>query len=332
MNNKIRWGIIATGAIANKFAGQFSRVSEGELVGIGSRFIAKAKNFAGKYGIQHFYGSYQELADDPEIEAIYIATPNHLHHENSLMCLEAGKAVLCEKPFTLNLVQAEELITTARKKGLFLMEAMWMRFNPALVKVREFLSASAIGEIVSIQADFGFYSPFVPEARLFNLELGGGALLDVGVYTISLAVMILGKPLIMKSVATIGKSGVDEENAVVFRYKGGQLAILTSGFRANTSREAVIYGTRGSIKLHAQWHRALTLTLYRNENRKVIPAKTITFPEESQGLNNQVDHVIDCLKEGMEESPIMSWKDTLTVMEIMDEIRGQWRLRYPQES
>jgi dihydrodiol dehydrogenase / D-xylose 1-dehydrogenase (NADP) len=331
MSNKIRWGIIATGAIANKFAGQFSRVKEGELVGIGSRFLAKAKDFAGKYGIKHFYGSYQELADDPEIDAIYIATPNHLHHENSLMCLESGKSVLCEKPFTLNKVQSEELITTARGKGLFLMEAMWMRFNPALVKVREYLSASVIGEIVSIQADFGFYSTFVPEARLFNLELGGGALLDVGVYPISLAVMVLGKPLIIKSAATIGKSGVDEENAVVFQYKGGQLAILTSGFRANTSREAVIYGTKGSIKLHAQWHRALTLTLYINENSKIIPEETVTFPEESQGLNNQVDHVIDCIRKGVQESPIMSWKDTLTVMEIMDEIRSHWGLRYPQE-
>ncbi|MBN1696550.1 MAG: Gfo/Idh/MocA family oxidoreductase [Spirochaetales bacterium] len=332
MSNKIQWGIIATGTIANKFAADFSRVGEGELAGIGSRFTDKAKSFAKKYGIKRFYGSYRELAEDPAIDAIYIATPNHLHHDNTLMCLDAGKSVLCEKPFTLNKDQTARCIDTAVKRKAFLMEAMWMRFNPAITRLMEYLSKSSIGDIVGIRADFGFSTPFDPASRLFNPGLGGGALLDVGVYTISLAVMILGKPLEIKSMAAIGKSGVDEENSVVLRHKGDRLSVLTSGFRANTSREADIYGTEGNIKLHAPWHRAPKLTLFRNESRKTIIVRKDTFAEKSQGLNNQVDHVIGCMKKGYGESPVMPWSDSLLVMEIMDEIRTQWGLRYPQEA
>jgi len=327
----MNWGIIATGSIAHKFCRQFGRVKKGKLLAVGSQYYRREKEFAQKYGIDRFYGSYQECAHDPDVDTVYIATPHTLHYECIHMCLDTGKAVLCEKPFTINLKEAKAVIALARQKKLFLMEAMWMRFNPAIVKVREYIASKAIGEIVSVYADFGFFTPFNPVHRLFNPTLGGGALLDVGVYPVSFAVMLLGKPSRIKSVATIGKTGVDEQNALLFHYADGQIAQLSSGFRANTNREAFVYGSKGYIKLDAAWHRSLKVTLFQNDNREAKLVETSAFPEESQGLNLQADHVIDCLEKGLTESPVMPLDETLLVMEIMDELRAEWGVVYPSE-
>jgi len=331
MDTKINWGIIATGNIAGKFCHQFKGVNKGKLMAVGSRFYRKEKEFAQKFGIDRFYGSYEECAGDPDVDVIYIATPHNLHYECICMCLEAGKAVLCEKPFTLNYRQTKEVITLARRKQLFLMEAMWMRFNPAIVKTREYIASKTIGKIVSIYADFGFFSPFDRASRLYRRELGGGALLDIGVYPISFAVMLLGKPSTIKSVSIIGETGVDEQNAILFQYTAGQIAQLSSGFRANTNREAYVYGTEGCIKLDASWHRSLKLTLFQNERREPKPVKTIRFAGKSQGLHLQANHVIECLDRGLTESPVMPLAHTLLVMEIMDKLRAEWGVEYPLE-
>lgn len=327
MKNTIKWGIIATGNIANKFARQFKNVKNGKLIAVGSRKLETAKSFADKYKIKKYYGSYAELVNDSEVDAVYIATPNNLHMENTLSALNAGKHVLCEKPFAINAEELEKMILLARKNNIFLMEAMWMRFNKSIVKLRELLKKNIIGDIITIKSDFGFFSPFEPEHRLFNPELGGGALLDIGIYPISLTFMILGKPDSIKSYAYLGKTGVDEQNVIIFKYNSGQMAQLSSGFRCDTDRETYIFGAKGFIKLDAAWHRSEKIIINIRDKKP----EEINFDSNSHGLNYETEHMIDCINNGKLESDIISLDESLQIMKTMDKIRFEWNFKYPNE-
>ncbi|MEX0806582.1 MAG: Gfo/Idh/MocA family oxidoreductase [Candidatus Binatia bacterium] len=257
------WGILGTGKIARLFASELALLADAKLVAIGSRNKAKARAFGEEFCVPYRYSSYAELAGDPRVQAVYIATPASAHKENMLLCLNAGKAVLCEKPFTVNAREAEEVIALARAKNVFLMEAMWTRFLPLMVKVRELLAAGAIGEVSQFIADLGTASPIDPEGQVFSAELGGGALLQKGVYLLSLASMILGTPKAVKSCTILGDMGVDEHAAVLLKYAGPRMASLICSVRVQSQRQATLVGTAGRIKIHEPITCPARLTLYR---------------------------------------------------------------------
>lgn len=323
----INWGIIATGYVASRFAREFSLLKNAKLLAVGSRKLSRARSFALKYNIPKYYGSYQLLVNDRDIDAIYVATPHSLHKDNTILALKAGKSVLCEKPFAINAKEALDMIKLARKKNLFLMEAMWARFNPALVKLREILAKRLIGDILHLRADFGFYAKYKPKHRLFNPNLGGGALLDVGVYPISLSSMVLGTPINIKSTAVFGKTGIDKRNSIILEYPKNKIAQLSSAIRIDTDREAYIAGTKGSIKLDASWHRSLKVTVMIRKKNDII----YDFDEKCNGLHNETLHMMNCIRFGKRESNIMSLDESLSIMKIMDKIRAQWNFVYPME-
>jgi len=327
MTEKIRWGILGTGSIARKFATGLSVLEDAELRAVGSRSQEKADQFASAFDIPHRHASYASLADDPEVDVIYIATPHALHCENAWLCLEAGKAVLCEKPFAINATEAKSMIDCARDRGLFLMEAMWTRYLPLMVELRNMLSERVIGEVQILAADFGFCAGLNPEARLFNPALGGGALLDVGVYTVSLDSMIFGTPTSIASVAHLGETGVDEQAGIILGHPGGQLSILYTAVRTSTPQEATILGTEGSIRIHSPWWvpREMTLNVARSS------PEVLQFPFVGNGYNYEASEVMRCLREGKLESDVIPLAETLRVMQTLDQIRAQWGLKYPME-
>lgn len=327
MSDKIRWGILGTGMIAAKFAEGLAVLPEAEVIAVGSRTQATAQAFADTYHIPHPHSSYEALAKDSDVDVVYIGTPHNLHRENSLMCLSSGKAVLCEKPFTINAAEAEEIITLAREKSLFLMEAMWTRYMPAMRKVQQMLADGAIGDVRLVLVDFGFRASFDPQSRLFDPHLGGGALLDLGIYPITLAWLVFGPPQNVTSKATLGSTGVDEQNAIILSYADGQMALLSSSLQADTPQEAQIIGTQGRIRIHSQWWHPTTFTLS-------LPGKndeTITVPTEGNGYNYEAAEVMSCLRAGKLESNLMPLDESLAIMKLLDQIRAQWGLKYPME-
>lgn len=326
MTDKIRWGILGTGSIAQKFATGLTALPDAEIAAVGSRTQAAADHFGAEFHIPRRHASYEALANDAEVDAIYIATPHPFHYQNTLMCLDAGKPVLCEKPFAINVGEARQMVARAREKKIFLMEAMWTRYLPVMARVREIIAAGTIGDVRLVTADFGFRTGFNPKGRLFDPDLGGGGLLDVGIYPISLAYMLLGAPSSVVSAAHLGETGVDEQAAWIFGYPAGQLALLSSATRTNTQQEARIAGTEGLIRIPDWWH-AQQLTLSVNGK----PDEVIQPPFGGNGYNYEAAEVAHCLRKGLLESQTMPLDESLAIMETMDTIRAQWGLKYPME-
>lgn len=325
-NNDFQWGILGLGRISRKFATGLQSTPGARIAAVGSRSKDKAEEFGAEFAADRRYGSYAELAEDPDVQAIYIGTPHPMHYEDTLLCLRAGKAVLCEKPFTINVRQAEELVAESRNSGVFLMEAMWTRFLPVMVKVRELVAAGAIGDVRMIQADFGFRTGFDPSSRLFDPNLGGGSLLDVGVYPVSLSSMLFGKPKEIKSFANLGSTGVDEEAAILLYHDGGQISMLSSAIRLTTPHIATILGTDGSITIPPAWWVGSSLTLNRGGKDEVIDC-----PFTGNGYNYQAEEVQRCVADGRIESATMPHDETVEIIRTMDAIRAQWGLKYPGE-
>lgn len=269
LNQPVGWGILGTGYIAGMFAADLACVPGARLVAVGSRSKEKADAFGRTFGIPHRHGSYAELVQDPHVQVVYIATPASVHKENMLLCLNAGKAVLCEKPFTVNAREAEEVIGLARRKKVFLMEAMWTRFLPAMVKVRELLAAGVIGDVTSLTADLGAPVSDQQRGRLKDPQLGGGVVLHKGVYLVSLASMILGTPTEVKCLRHVGETGVDVEAGIILGYRAQRMAILHCSMQTHTAREAVIAGTKGTMRIHAPVNcpSRLSLTQHQGEDR-----------------------------------------------------------------
>ena len=326
MSDRLRWGILGAGSIARKFAEGLKSAEAAELVAIGSRSQDKADAFGAEFGIPNRHGSYEALADDADVEAIYVATPHPMHRPNSILCLEGGKAVLCEKPFTVNADEAREVIAVAREKGLFLMEAMWSRFVPAMVRVRQLLAGGTIGQVRMILGDFGFRGGPDPKGRLLDPALAGGALLDVGVYPISLASMILGEPTGVTGSAHIGPTGVDELAGIVLTGAGGALAVLATGVQTDTPHEALILGTDGRLHLHAGWWRGSRITVHKGSD-----TEDIDTPAVGNGYNYEADEVARCLAAGKTESDVIPLAETVSIIETMDKLRALWGLKYPME-
>jgi predicted dehydrogenase len=320
----IRWGIIGTGNIARKFAEGLSVIPDAVLTAVGSRQQASAESFGAQFGIPKRYASYEAVANDPDVDAIYISTIHPLHYENMRACLEAGKATLCEKPFTLNAPQTAEMIALARAKGVFLMEAMWTRFIPAMVEARRLLAEGAIGQVRMVTADFSFVlDGYDLNHRAFNLELGGGALLDVGIYPISFASMVWGQqPQHISSQVHFSPTGSDEQTALAFRYPGGEVALLSCGVNLRGHQEAFLDGTQGQLRIHSPFWYPDTLTLN---------GKTWQVPRIGNGYNYEAQEVMACIRAGQTESRIMPLDETLALMQTLDRIRADWGLRYPGE-
>lgn len=327
-SRSIRWGIIGTGQIAKHFANGLKAVADAELVAVGSRALDTANVFGDAFDVPSRYGSYAELVADPAVDVVYVSTPHQDHVASTILCLEAGKPVLCEKPFAINVGEAQQMVDLAREKGLFLMEAMWTRYRPTMVKVRELIASGAIGEPRFLTATIGWKSAFNPEFRLFNPDLGGGALLDGGVYPVSFASMVLGTPSTIASAASLGETGVDEQEAIALGYPSGAVAALGVTIQANPISIGLILGTEGRIEVHHDWHRpeGLTFTPYGGESVRFDYPQT-----EGNGYQYEAIEVARCLREGLLESPVMPLDETLAIMATMDTLRAQWGVRYPME-
>lgn len=327
MADKIRWGIIGCGGIARKFVEDMPFVKDGIVAAVGSRSLDKAKAFAAEYGIKAAYGSYAQLACSGEVDAVYIATPHPMHLENALISIDAGKAVLCEKPLAINALQAKKMIEAARDKKVFLMEAMWTRFIPATAKMLELIKGGSIGQLVSGNIDFGFYMDVDDKHRLLNPALGGGALLDVGVYAVSIASLVFGaKPKTIRSCAVIGKTGVDINDSIIFDYGDERIASLQFGCSAFTPTEAVFCGTTGYMKLDKPFFNSRKITV-SSDNKQTV----YDVPAKGYGYCFQTQHVSECIKNGKLESDIMPLNESLEIMQTLDEIRQSWGVKYPSE-
>ena len=324
MGRTINWGIIGPGKIANSFASSFSSIPDARLYAVASRDPEKARSFAKLYNIQKSYDSYDSLANDPDIDIVYIATPHVYHREQTLLCLHNRKAVLCEKPLTLNHNDALEMIEAARMNNVFLMEAMWSRFFPTTIKTLKLIQEGVIGDVKYLRADFGFKSPTKdPKSRLFDLALGGGALLDVGVYPLFLALLILGKPDAIRSFATLADTGADETTNAIFHYKNGAIANILSSIVVDTPKDAEIIGTKGTITINTPWHKAssVTLKIGNDETR-------FDFPYDGTGFEYQIQEVMRCLHNNKKESDLMPFDLSLMMAEVSDEIRRQCNINY----
>jgi len=327
MSESIRWGILSTGRIANQFAKGLAELPGTELVSVGSRSIKSANIFADQFNIPNRYGSYEELVQDPTVDVVYIATPHNFHKENIIMCLEASKAVLCEKPFTINEQEAKAVIRLAREKRIFLMEAMWTRFLPHIIKVQEMILVGVIGEPRILQASVGFQKEFDPAGRHFNPELAGGALIDVGIYATTLSYLLFGRPTAIKSFGNLSSAGVDQEAVITFQHGDGQLTYFSTTILHHMPRDATITGNQGSIYIHPDFWHPSQITLRLNDQ----PETLIQVPCPLNGYHYQVLEVNECIRQKKVESKIMPLDETLTIIGILDTIRSQWGLKYPME-
>ncbi|MFI5932588.1 Gfo/Idh/MocA family protein [Actinoplanes sp. NPDC051494] len=313
-----RWGILGTGGIASTFASDLPLVPGAELAAVGSRTQAAADAFASKHGAARAHGSWADLAADPDVDVIYVATPHASHHAASMVCLEGGKAVLIEKPMTLDLAQSAQLVQEARTRGLFLMEAMWMRLNPAVRRIRDLIGDGAIGDVVTLHADFGLQGPFEPSHRLRDPAQGGGALLDLGVYPLHFADLMLGNPSTVHSWARLTPEQVDETTGVLLGYASGAVAALTCSIAGESRNNATITGTLGRIELPSGFFNPQEFTLVRGGK-----AETFELPYPGRGYQFEAIEVQRCMAEGELESPLVPHTTTLDLMTLLDTIRAE---------
>jgi predicted dehydrogenase len=324
--NKIRWGILGCGKIANKFAADLKLVENAVLTAVASRDPVKGPAFQQKFNVPKLYDSYEAIATADDVDVIYIATPHGFHYENTMLCLASGKAVLCEKAFALNSKQVRNMVQLAKANKVFLMEAFWTKFLPQYDKVISLVRNGEIGEIKLIQADFGFCASEPLAQRLYDPLLGGGALLDIGIYPVFLAQSLLGQPIEIQAMISAYPSGVDEQCAVNMKFSNGALAVLSSTFAADTPVEAMIAGTAGRIHMRNRFHNAIgTLEIIKGKGE---PAAIDVFREEGNGYQFEARHVGECLSKKLLESPVMSHNDSLLLMETLDRIRNLCGIRY----
>lgn len=320
------WAILGPGGIARAFAKDLAHLDGHSIGAVGSRSLSNAENFAAEFGGKA-YGSYEELVNDPSIDAVYVATPHPAHHDNLIMALNAGKPVLCEKPFSVNAVQAQAMVDAASKNQVALMEAMWARFLPHYAKVREIVASGVLGQILSIHADHGQRLADRDIARLVEPSLAGGALLDLGIYPISFAHMILGNPTSITSSAVMTDKGVDAQSSMIFSYKDGAQAVLTTTMMEQTPCRAVVAGLNGWLEIDRTFYNPASMRVVMNDG-------TVTeYPNTyfGHGLREQAESFKQLVQAGRLESEILTWQDTVDIMKSMDTVRQQIGLKYPFE-
>jgi predicted dehydrogenase len=315
----VRWGILGTGGIAHTFATDLRLTDSGVVAAVGSRSQESADRFADEYGIEARHPSYASLVADPDVDVIYVATPHPSHRENAILALRAGKPVLVEKPFAMNAAEAAAIVGVAREENLFAMEAMWTRFLPHFVQIREWLAAGALGDLVTVTADHGQWFAEDPKFRLFAPELGGGALLDLGIYPVSFASMVLGRPDRIAAVIDPAFTGVDAQTSMVFGYESGAQAVLTCTLRAKSPTRGSIVGTEARIEIDGDFYAPASVTLLPRDGE---PTR-IESTHEGRGLRHQADEVARRLAAGDLESPLMPLDETVAIMETMDAVQAQ---------
>ena len=315
----LRWGILGTGGIAHTFVSDLRLTESGVVSAVGSRSRSSADRFADEFGIKERHASYESLVADPGVDVVYVATPHPMHRDNAILALRAGKPVLVEKPFAMNATEAIEIVEVAREQGLFAMEAMWTRFLPHIVVVRDWVAQDLLGEIVTVTADHGQWFAEDPEFRLFAPELGGGALLDLGVYPVSFASMILGAPNRIASIIDPAFTGVDAQTSMLFGYESGAQAVLTCTLRAKSPTRASIAGTDARIEIEGDFYAPATATLVPRQGE---PTR-VESAHEGRGLRHQADEVARRLAAGDLESPVMPLDETIAIMQTMDTVRVQ---------
>lgn len=323
----IAWGILGTGHIATKFVEDLGRIPQARVAAVGSRSGERAEAFGEAHGIPNRHGSYAGLAADAEVDVVYVASPHSEHCAHATQMMEGGKAVLCEKPMALNATQADRMIETARAQDVFLMEAVWTRFLPVMADVHRCLDAGTLGDVQIVRADIGTAWEVDPQHRLFNPDLGGGALLDLGFYPITLALDVLGAPDGWTSRATLGPTGVDEQCGGVLQYASGAQAVWHASLRADVGRTCAIAGPEGRLQGERNWWKGAPFHLTRADGT----TDTFARPFEGHGYQFEAMHVMECLREGRTESPVLPLSRSRTLLSITDALRAQWGVRYPGE-
>ncbi len=320
-DSPVRWGILGTGGIASTFVTDLGLTDSGVAVAVGSRSRGSADRFAAGFGIASRHASYESLVADPDVGVIYVATPHPMHHDDAILALRAVKHVLVEKPFTMNAAEAREIVRVAREHGLFAMEAMWTRFLPHVAVIRDWLARGVLGDIVTVTADHGQWFAEDAGFRLFAPELGGGALLDLGVYPVSFASMVLGTPSRIVSMSDLAFTGVDAQTSMLFGYDSGAQAVLTCTLRAKSPTRAAIVGSAGRIEVEGDFYAPAAVTLVP---RNGAPTR-VGAVHEGRGLRHEADEVARRLAAGDVESPLMPLDETISIMETMDTVLARAR-------
>lgn len=323
-----RWGIIGLGKIAHKFANSLRYVPGAVVHAVASRSLGKAQAFAQEHKATHALGSYEALLQVEDLDAVYIATPHSEHYANVLLCLQARVPVLCEKAFAFNAQQVAHMMSEAQRQGVFLMEAIWTRFLPTTLKTLELIESGAIGRPVHLQADFGIRAPFSPEARLFNPQLAGGSLLDLGIYPLFMSKLLLGKPSHIQATATFTSTGVDGTCAMALSFADEATATLFSSVLVKSDTVATLYGTEGKLLIGSRFHESTHVSVHRSDGQ------ILEYPCErlGDGYCYEARHVQECLEKGLTESPMLPLQFSLELMQTMDEVRRQIGLVYPNET
>ncbi|MFS4469211.1 Gfo/Idh/MocA family protein [Maribacter sp. 2210JD10-5] len=323
----IRWGIAGAGNIANTFAKDLSLVAENELVAVTSRSLEKAKKFAGTYNATHAFGSYQELFESDTVDVVYIATPHTSHAQMSIAAMSQNKHVLCEKPLGVNSAEVHKMISVAKKNNVFLMEALWTRFNPTILKVKELIENGAIGDVGYLHADFAFYGLDRDEkGRLLNPDLAGGSVLDIGIYPIFLSYLLLGMPEEIIAKSKFFKTGAEIQTAMLFEYENAQ-AMLYSGLSSNAEMKAKITGSKGSIYIKPRWHEATGFILEKDGE-----TKDMQIGKRGKGYTYEIKEVQHCLEQGKKESQRWSHKNSMDLCKLLDTVREKSGIKFPFES
>ncbi|MEU2350457.1 Gfo/Idh/MocA family oxidoreductase [Modestobacter sp. NPDC049651] len=327
MSEEIRWGVVGPGRIAENVTRDLAHVDGASVVAVASRSSDRARAFADRHGIGRAHGSYAAILADPDVDVLYVATPHPQHHAIALGALRAGKALLVEKAFTATVAGAQEVVDLAHETGVFVMEAMWTRFQPAVVRLRELIADGAIGEVRSVQADLGVQREFDPTDRLFAKELGGGALLDLGVYVVSFAQMVLGTPDTVRATGSTFPTGVDAEAALLLGWADGRSASLLTSLRNGLPGQARVFGTAGWIDVLPRFHHPQTIVLHRAG----ADPEEITLPQTGGGYSHELAEVTGCLRAGRGESAVMPLADTLAVQRVLEDAAGQLGVTFAED-
>ena len=322
-----RWGILSTGGIAQQFTRDVQRLADHKVVAVGSRTQAKADEFGDMFHVPNRHATYESLVNDPSVDGIYVATHHPMHKRDTILALNAGKPVLCEKPFAMSASETAEMISVARSKNLLLMEAMWARFLPHMVQVREVIKSGVLGEIISVRADHGQWFPANPEFRLYKPELGGGALFDLGIYPVSFSSMVLGTPSRITARSTKAFTGVDGQTSILMEFASGAQALLNTTNLAATPNRALIVGTEARIEIDRTFYAPSTFRVINNKDQ-IIGGSDKKYV--GHGLREQAIEFARCVRAGLKESPILPLDEIQSIMETMTEIAKQIGLTYPK--
>lgn len=326
MGKIYNWAVLGCGKIARKFASDLKLLPNANLYAAASRDLSRAQDFANTYGFNKAYGSYLEMVKDPNVDVVYIATPHSHHFEHTLLCLANKKAVLCEKAFAMNQHEVDEMIDCAKENQTFLMEAFWTMFQPSFQKALEIVNSGELGELRMVRSDFAFNAEFNEEKRLYNVKLGGGSLLDIGIYPVFAALATLGVPDLIKSSAHFSSTGSEESIGIIFKYNSGSIASLSSSFAVHSPIQAEFCCEKGYVALHPRWFTPTDITVWKEGGQKEV---IINETKEGDGYQYEAKHVMECLDSALIESPKMTWKFSRDLIKTLDRIRIDSGIFFP---